>query len=443
MTPRSKASILRRLPTLHGGQLRKDLTLSHFRSEARRLGSKWSRRLRRVDRQVVSLEPEGEVRGSVLLSYILDPFLLGDDPAQVEARMPRTHTHFWEAWTMARTFLEMGRRVDAISWTNGAFEPERAYEVVIDVRLNLERWAPRLPAETLRVLHIDTGHYSFHNPAQRRRLDAVAARRGVPLRGHKLLPENRAIESAQVATVMGDRFTQGTYAFAGRPLLHVPISVPHIYPWIEGKDFASASRRFVWFGSGALVHKGLDLVLEAFAGMPELHLTVCGPVRRERDFERAYFRELYETPNIHTYGWIDVGSPAFLELARSTLGLVYPSCSEGGGGSVYTCMHAGLVPMTTFETSVPIDPAWGIALEDPSVDGIRRAVRALSRRPPAELERMARAARAAARRENTQEGFRAGYRQAAARLLDGSWRDVAPPAAPDSATATFAPGHAR
>ena len=35
-----------------------------------------------------------------------------------------------------------------------------------------------------------------------------------------------------------------------------------------------------------MVHKGLDLVLEAFAGMPEYHLTVCGPVAKEKDFER-------------------------------------------------------------------------------------------------------------------------------------------------------------
>jgi hypothetical protein len=47
-----------------------------------------------------------------------------------------------------------------------------------------------------------------------------------------------------------------------------------------------------------MVHKGLDLVLEAFADMPEYHLTVCGPIQKEQDFERAYYRELYQVPNI-------------------------------------------------------------------------------------------------------------------------------------------------
>ena len=58
---------------------------SHLRSEIDRVAGKWSRRLRRVDRKVVTLEPAEAARGAVLLSYILDPFLLNDP-----ARMPLT-----------------------------------------------------------------------------------------------------------------------------------------------------------------------------------------------------------------------------------------------------------------------------------------------------------------------------------------------------------------
>ncbi|MEM9553011.1 MAG: glycosyltransferase family 1 protein [Acidobacteriota bacterium] len=436
----SEAELAARRRLARRGQLLRDLTPNHLRSEVRRLAAKWSRRLQRIDREVVSLEPEGPHRGDALFSYILDPFLLRRarpraSADEIEAAIPYSHTHFWESWTMARTFAALGRRVDCVSWTHGGFVPQRRYELVLDVRLNLERWAPRLGDETLKVLHLDTAHWSFHNPAQHARLTSLEQRRGVRLAGHKLLPETRAIETADVATVLGNRFTQGTYGFARTPLLHVPISVPRVYPDVE-KDFDAVRRRFLWFGSGALVHKGLDRVLEAFAGMPDLHLTVCGPVRRERDFEREYFHELYRTPNIHTYGWIDVASPEFLELARGTLGLVYPSCSEGGGGSVYTCMHAGLVPVVQREVSVDFDPSAGVLLDDVTVDGLRRAVRALSERPAGELEAMANAARDGARRTRTKDAFRTGWRQVAERLLDGSWRDSPPPAplAPDETT---------
>ncbi|MCG8455634.1 MAG: glycosyltransferase, partial [Holophagales bacterium] len=192
----------------------------------------------------------------------------------------------------------------------------------------------------------------------------------------------------------------------------------------------ACGKRFLWFGSGGLVHKGLDLVLEAFAGLPELELVVCGPVRRERDFEREYFRELYHTPNIHTHGWIDTRPDAFLPVVGRCLGLIYPSCSEGGGGSVLTCMHAGLVPIVNREVSVDLHPSRAVRLDDVSVAGIREAARAFAARPPTELREMSRAAWEWARKRHTQGTFRAGFQNVARKLLDGSWREVAPPAPP-------------
>ena len=386
--------------------------------EVRRIARKWWRRARRVDRRVVRLEPEGPLWGRALFSYIIDPFLLAE-----EGELPYSHTHFWESWTMARCLVEQGFRVDAISWVDQRFRPEEAYDLVVDVRTNLERWAPEL-GDAVKLLHIDTAHYRFHNPAQERRLRDLEARRGMRIRPQKMLPENRAIETADLATVLGNRFTQETYAFAGKPLFRIPISVPFVYPWPEDKDFAAVRRRFLWFGSGGLVHKGLDLVLEAFAEMPELHLTVCGPIRQERDFEAAYWRELYETENIETLGWIDVGSEAFLELCRKTLGLVYPSCSEGGGSSVLTCMHGSLIPIVNRETSVDLEPDRGILVEESSIPELQQAVRELASRPAEALEATARAAWTFAREHHTRDHFLAGYRSFAGSLADGSWRQV-------------------
>jgi len=386
------------------------------RELAERNVTKLRRRLAGVEKRLVTLEPAGAVRGEVLFSYILDALLEPDAPPA------STHTHFWESATMARTFADAGYRVDAVAWTNDAFEPAKDYDVVVDVRTNLERWAPRLAPETVKVLHIDTSHWSVNNPAQERRLAELRARRGVALRPVKRLPENRAIEVADCATILGNAFTESTYAFAGKPIFRIPISVPFTYPWTESKDFAAVRRRFLWFGSGGLVHKGLDLVLEAFAGLPDVRLTVCGPVGRERDFEREYFRELYRTPNIRTLGWVDVAPASFVELAREHLALVYPSCAEGGGSSVLTCMHAGLIPVINDEVSVDLDPAWGVRLAGTSIGELRDAIRHLAGRDSAQLERMARGARDFARERHTRERFAEGYRGFVASLVDGSWQ---------------------
>lgn len=394
-----------------------DLHPEFLASEVRRIAQKWWRRARRIDRRVATLEPTGDHRGDALLSYIIDPFLVTDDDA-----VDHSHTHFWETLTLGRALQGAGYRVDAIAWTNHSFVPSKPYDLFLDVRMNLERLAPLLP-DAVKVLHADTAHFTFHNPAQDARLADLNTRRGVDVRPQKYLPENRAAEHADLISVLGNRFTQGTYAFAGKPMVHLPVSVPFTYPWPEGKDFDAVRRHFLWFGSGGLVHKGLDLVLEAFAGLPDFHLTVCGPIRRERDFERLYFRELYETPNIHTHGWIDVAGQDFLALTRSCLGLVYPSCSEGGGSSALTCMHAGLIPMVQWETSVDLTPERGVLFEDVSVDGIRRAVVELSERPANELEAMARASWGFVRSRHTQEHFAANARRFAEHLADGTWRD--------------------
>lgn len=390
---------------------------SFLASEARRIALKLKRKITRPDARQVILEPEGEVRGEVLFSYILDPFLLRSGQ-----RIPHWHTHYWESHQMALSFVELGYRVEAISWTNQQFQPERHYDVAVDVRLNLQRWAPSLGPDVVKIFHIDTSHWSFNNGAQGERLERLRRERGLKIRPVKMVPENRGIESADCGTVLGNEFTQKTYSFAGKPLFRIPISSTVTFPWLEGKSFEAPRRRFLWFGSGGLVHKGLDLVLEAFAGMPDFELVVCGPVRRERDFERAYFQELYETPNIHTEGWVDVAGPRFQEIARDCLGVVYPTCSEGGGGSVISCLHAGLIPVVTREASVDVSDDFGVVLKDASIKEIQRSVMALSERPPAQLEAMARAAWTFARQHHTRESFGRAYGRFAGKIADGSWR---------------------
>lgn len=392
--------------------LRRDLAAAAVRGELRRIGGKLLRRARRVERRSITLEPAGPPRGWVLFSFIVDPFLAGG-----EERISHAHTHDWESWQMARTFLELGFGVDAIHWTNHGFAPRRDYAVFVDVRLNMERFAPRLPVGCLKILHAETSHYTFHNGAQRRRLEALERRRGLRLAPYKLVEANRAAEWADCITLLGNAVTASTYAFAGKPIWPVPISAPFTYPAPEAKDFDRCRRSFLWFGSGGLVHKGLDVALEAFAGMPDFRLFVCGPVRREREFERAFYRELYATPNIRAVGWTDVGSRAFLEVVGECLGLVYPSCSEGQSGGVVTCLHAGLVPVVSDRTGVDIAPDVGLVLEDCSVERVRGAIRALAGRPAAELREMALAGWRYARARHTRERFAAAYREAVEAIL--------------------------
>ena len=166
----------------------------------------------------------------------------------------------------------------------------------------------------------------------------------------------------------------------------------------------------MWLGSSGCVHKGLDLVLESFVELPDCHLYICGPIEREKDFQSAYHKELYETKNIHTIGWVDVTSSEFIEIAGKCVGVVYPSCSEGGGGSVIQCMHAGLIPIVSYESSVDVGD-FGVILKDCSISEIKNSIRMISSLPAEELRRMSRMAWEFARANHTRERFAEEYQR--------------------------------
>lgn len=381
-------------------------------ARGRRFLDRLSRRIQRIEQRVVTLRPDSEPIGRALFSYILDPLLLPPT-----ADVPHSHTHFWESRTMARTLVELGFTVDAMHWTNSAFVPRERYDLLIDVRVQMERLASVLPARTLKILHAETGHWRFYNAAQERRRRELAERRGIRLAPYKTIEPNRAIETADAATILGGEATRETYAFAGKPLYPVPISQPFLYPFPAEKDYVRARRRFLWFGSGGLLHKGLDRVLEVFADLPELELTVLGPIDREPEFERAFARELYRTPNIRTHGWIDVASAQFLAFAASHAALVYPSCSEGQNGGAVTCMHAGIVPILSRESGLDLPTGTGWLLESSTLEEIRERVLAVAAMPPEALAATTLRAWQWVRTQHTRERFANVYEAAMLEIL--------------------------
>ncbi|MCA9422567.1 MAG: glycosyltransferase [Nitrospira sp.] len=366
-----------------------------------------------IQNQVVRLNPDGPIRGHVLLSYRIEFFLKNSN-------QPVTSYH--PSWVvtqrMATKFLNFGFVVDVISNQNKGFLPEKDYTFFIDTRMNFERLAPKLNKDCVKVLHVTTAHPYFHNAAEANRLMALQERKHVTVRSRRFMPLQYAlaVEYADCLTVPSE-FCIQTFRYANKPFHVVPNPAEFVYPWTEGKNFESCRSQFLWLGSEGMVHKGLDLVLEAFAGMPEYHLTVCGPVANEKDFERVYDHELYHTPNIHTFGWIDIGSPEFVNLAARCVGLVYPSCSEGSAGAVITCLHAGLIPIISHESGVDISNDAGVVLADCSIEAIREAVRQIATASPQELKRRARTAWEFARANHTMENFENQYEKMIGKLI--------------------------
>jgi hypothetical protein len=356
--------------------------------------------------KVISLQPERYSFGNVLLSYIIEPFLLKEGEPVSNA-----HTHDWESLQIARTFLNLGYSVDVIDFRNTTFIPKKNYSFFVAARTNFQRIAQHLNEDCIKVVHLETSHWLFNNSALYQRCLDLQKRRGVTLETYtrKRVEPNWAIEHADYATIKGNDFTISTYSYARKPYFRTYNPASSTYPWPENKNFELCRNRFLWFGSAGMVHKGLDLTLEVFAGMPEYHLTVCGPVQQEKDFERIYYTELYQTPNIHTIGWVDISSQKFLEITNNCVGILYPSCAEGQAGAVVTCLQAALIPIISYESGVDVD-GFGVVLKDCSFEEIRNTIRIVSAMHVRELELRARKAWEYARVYHTRERFKREYR---------------------------------
>ena len=362
---------------------------------------------------LATLRPSGVSKGDVLLAYIIDPFLVKDGQ-----KIPNTHTHFWESVQIAKTFLGIGYTVDVISYRNSKFKHQKNYDFFVSARTNFQRITEQLNEDCIKIVNLDMAHWVINNYAAYQRCLSVYDRRKAAIKNYKLQDENFAIEYADYGTVLGNEFTLNTYRYANKPLYRVPLPTLATFPLFEGKNFDSIKINYLWFGSHGFVHKGLDLVLEAFAQMPEYNLTVCGPIEKENDFKEVYNKELYHTPNINTIGWVDIDSKEFESILKQCIGIVYPSCAEGGGGSVIICMHGGLIPIVTHEASVDVTDEYGFILNKPTLDEIQKTVRYLSGLPGKKLKSMSNKAREFARTNHTKDVFIKRHREVIEGIID-------------------------
>lgn len=330
----------------------------------------------KISGSVVRLSPIGKSRGNVLISYTTIPFRF---PEKMNAHPVR-----FDCKCMADTFLSHGFSVDIIEYDNKKFKPHKEYSYCIDVQDNLDRLAPLLNPDCVKIYHIPAAHWQFQNNAEYKRLLDIRDRRGFVLSPKRTVPPSFNMEHADLATALiGTNFVTSTYAYAKKPIRTLHVTTPHTCAKPSSKDVDVARKNFLWIGGAGMAHKGLDLVLEAFAAMPEFNLTVYG--KKDIDFAQAYKKELEETPNIRYAGHIDMGSREFMEVAARSLGVISVSASEGGNSATLDAMHAGVLPIAGYTASVYTGD-FGILLPRSGVKEIQDAVRTLSSLPATDLK---------------------------------------------------------
>ena len=321
------------------------------------------------------------------MTYLWEPFL--ESPNSPELRK---HSNYYHSTVIADSLAKRGYTVDATSWRNPEPPDGRDYDLIVGLGPAFTAAAARR-RQGARAIYLGTGAApEVTNKGLLQRRGEFRHRHGVVV-AEALLDPDRGPEVADLLAVIGDDWVGSTYRSVSKaPIIYCPNSV------IEGvvdtrtrKDFAESRKHFLWIAAYGPLRRKLDLVLEAFARMPDVDLWVCGGAKYDKQFAMATDSWLNGTRNIHHVGWVDVTSSRFQEVTAKCGFLLYPSVSDGMPGSVINSMASGLVPLVTKEAGVDVG-GFGRVVKMDSVDDVVALVRWASEMSPTELE--ARAERA-------------------------------------------------
>jgi hypothetical protein len=349
-------------------------------------------------------------------------------------RSPRaTHQNIFQQRELARALAELGYEVDVVDFDErrrGLLRHD--YDLVLDLHpAEHPLYEGRLRPGAKRIAYITGNEPGFSNAAERHRLADLERRRGVRLQPRRQCEPfpRRELEAFDAFFYFGNDASLATYSAYRLPPTHRLFNGG--YDDVQPTDPARRDpRRFLFLGGTGQVHKGLDLLLELFAGEPELELVVCSPFRAERDFARAYRRELFHTPNIRPIGFADVKSEAFRDLQAGCGTLLLPSCSEVQSSNVTVALSFGLPCAVSAECG--FDEPEIQVLPDCRPETLRRVVRGLAAQPPDRLAERATESLALMRRTYRPAHYAAAVRAALARTLGaaGAERSAGVPGTP-------------
>ena len=192
--------------------------------------------------------------------------------------------------TVPRALNELGYSVDIVNYTNKRFIPDRKYDLFIGHGgINFENIAKNLdPACT--KLYFSTGIYwKEWNRREEKRLDELRRRRGITIPADKIIEydEEYANVTSDGIICLGNDYAKNTYSQFPRVININNAVYPDSYS-VSRKKFENARNNFLFFNGGGNVHKGLDLLLEAFTQVKQ-HLYIRQNI--EPAFFKAYERE--------------------------------------------------------------------------------------------------------------------------------------------------------
>lgn len=310
-----------------------------------------------------------------LLSYLVSPLL--PPPSK---RDRSTFSNAGIAQYIPRALNELGYSVDIVNYNNKKFVPKKRYDLFIGHGgLNFETIAMNLNPQCIKIYFSTGTYWKEWNRMEKERLDALQKRRGVILPPDRIIDhdEEYANVNANGIICLGNEHAKKTYSqFPLVINLNNAVYPDSYLPY--KKNFEAGRTNFLFFNGGGNVHKGLDLLLEAFSQL-EANLYVRQDI--EPAFFKVYKRELTDYPNIHCIDYLDKPSKEFFSMMDKCNFVISPTCAEGQPGSIIECMAHGLIPILSKEGNIDTKE-FGITLPENSVEELISTIKLVSQKSP-------------------------------------------------------------
>lgn len=275
---------------------------------------------------------------NALLVYIIDPFL---------GNHYYCHSNATESYTAAQILSELGYNVDILDWTKT--KPKEFYSKYDVVYGLVENEALFSGAKVINYF-AGTPHKDLNKSSILRAYEFYK-KTGLDPTKSLWLHENFRLAFSHANIFLGNEVVADSFKIDGIEQRLFPIDGFYFDVYdinLDEKDFTQAKNHFLWWGSTAAIHKGLDRVLDVFKQRKDLTLHICGFKNElETEFLKYYKKELNnEIPNIINHGFVDIKGDLFKEIMNTCAAVVSPSISEGGAiGIINVIANGGLIPI--------------------------------------------------------------------------------------------------
>ncbi|MBT5490981.1 glycosyltransferase [bacterium] len=292
---------------------------------------------------------KSKYKKKALLSYVTIPFI----------KNSYSHSYYFEAQSWAKILDTLGYQVDVIHYDRRLKNIDTTqYDLICGFGSVFQKHF-ETPNSKAKTIYYATGMHAYHqNLLSLKRVKDVYVKKNVWLgKSARFVEKTWTHQTTLVNGIiaLGGNVCADSYRkhYDGRVIsVPAPFHTTQNVKEIINTKHKDSNKNFLWFGGSGFIHKGLDLLLDYFVKNVDLTLHVCGPID-DTSFVNAYKKELYETLNIITYGFIDIKSEVFTNTLKSCAFVIFPSCSEGGSVSVLTAIGNGaLIPIITKETAI-------------------------------------------------------------------------------------------